>query len=111
MHKPKCWLLYGILPLMAGLFWLDSWMNIPSGEHQWLEGTIVLVGFGLMALWTRANQAALANEPPIQLHYLTPVDTEDDQALPLNLPPSMVSRDPQTDAQASPLSTAQYKNN
>ena len=60
--KPNAWVLFSILPFMAALLWLDGDLRIPVAVHQILEIGIVLLAFGLMALWVHANQAALIEE-------------------------------------------------
>ena len=57
--KPQWWLLYAVIPLMIVLFALESQMHGSLIEHRVMEFGIVLLTFGLMAMWVRANEAAL----------------------------------------------------
>lgn len=111
MHKPNYWLLYGILPLMTGLFWLDSRIRVASNGHQWLQAAIVLLGFGLMTVWLRANQAARIDESSTQLRYSDPCNTEDEPAFPLDPVTATAARDSKANARGSTISTVQYRNN
>jgi hypothetical protein len=60
--KPRWWLLYLTLPLMIGLFVLEGRLTEPDIVHRILELGIVIVCFGLMAVWVRANEDALIIE-------------------------------------------------
>ncbi len=60
--KPKWWLLYALLPIMAALLALDHLLNVPEPIHQIVEILILVLIFGLMALWVVANGAALSHD-------------------------------------------------
>ena len=60
--KPRWWLLYLTLPLMIGLLVLEGRLADPPIVHQILEFGIVIVCFGLMAVWVHASEGALLNE-------------------------------------------------
>lgn len=60
--RPSWWLLLCIVPLMIGLFVLDSFLDLPLMGHRFVEGGIVVLCFGLMNVWVRANYAALARD-------------------------------------------------
>lgn len=79
-HKPKWRLLYAILPLSAGLLWLDGRLTFQLQAHQLLETGIVLISFGLMALWVRANRTAAAEESTAHVVYWAPSDPHWDRA-------------------------------
>ncbi len=53
------WLVFALLPLMILLLFGDALLPESPFGHRVLEVGIVLVTFGLMALWVRANQHSL----------------------------------------------------
>ena len=53
---------YLALPLAVGLFWLQMQAPLPEAGHRIEEMGIVLLIYGLAALWLRANQQAIMNE-------------------------------------------------
>lgn len=59
---PKWGILYMVLPLSAGLFWLQMQAPWPEAGHRVAEVGIVLLTFGLVELWLRANRLAILNE-------------------------------------------------
>ena len=56
---PKWWLLYLTFPLLMGLFFLDSRLDIAAGAHELFQLSSVLVEFVLVQVWLRANASAL----------------------------------------------------
>jgi hypothetical protein len=60
--KPNWWTLFAILPLMVGLFAVESQLALPTLGHQIALIGIVFVFVGLVGLWTMANAVALAYE-------------------------------------------------
>ncbi len=56
------WHAYALVPLMIGLLVVEA--RIPDSllVHRVLEFGILLLAFGLMALWVHANQVALMEE-------------------------------------------------
>ncbi len=60
--KPNWWLLYLTVPLMIGLLFLEGHLQASPQVHRIMEFGIVVIGFGLMAMWVRANEGALVNE-------------------------------------------------
>jgi hypothetical protein len=60
--KPNWWLLYLTVPLMIGLLILEGRLSSPPLVHQIMELGIVVVSFGLMAVWVQANAGALQEE-------------------------------------------------
>lgn len=60
--RPQWWQMYLLVPLMIALLVLEGNMASPLPVHRLLQFGIVLVTFGLMALWAHGNQAALSNE-------------------------------------------------
>ena len=61
-QKANWWLVYATMPLMIALLLIEARIPGSLPAHRILEFGIVLLSFGLMALWVHANQAALANE-------------------------------------------------
>jgi hypothetical protein len=57
--NPKWWQLYLLLPLAVVLFVLERGLPFPTSGHQVVQIGIVLVIFGLVYFWLRANSAAL----------------------------------------------------
>jgi hypothetical protein len=59
--RPKWWQLYLTFPLLIVLFVLDARLKISARGHQVVQISIVLLVFGLIHVWLRANAAALSN--------------------------------------------------
>ena len=63
MSKPArgpLWtLLYALLPLLGGLFFLESRSTLPAWGHRAAQVGIVLFVFGLVERWIHWNEAAL----------------------------------------------------
>jgi hypothetical protein len=59
ISRPKWWLLYLLLPVLVGLFVIESKASISDADHRVVEVGIVLLVFGLFELWLRANDANL----------------------------------------------------
>ncbi len=57
ISRPKWWLLFLLLPVLVGLFVIDTKAPISDAGHRVLEVGIVLLVFGLIELWLRANDA------------------------------------------------------
>jgi hypothetical protein len=51
-----------IVPLAAGLFWLEMKTPLSETEHRAADVGIVLLIFGLVELWLRANRLAFFRE-------------------------------------------------
>jgi hypothetical protein len=56
----KWWQVYLTLPLLIVLFLLNSRLKISERGHQAVQIGIILLVYGLIHLWVKANQAALA---------------------------------------------------
>ncbi len=56
--RPKWWQLYLIFPLLIVLFIMDSRLKISSRGHQAVQIGIVLLVYGLIHLWLKANAKA-----------------------------------------------------
>jgi hypothetical protein len=58
--RPKWWQLYLTFPLLIVLFVADSRLKISSRGHQIVQIGIVLLVFGLIHIWIKANSSALS---------------------------------------------------
>ena len=65
---PKWWQIYLIFPLLIVLFILDHQLKISTRGHQAVQIGIVLIVYGLIHLWLRANATALAGMDREQAH-------------------------------------------
>ena len=68
-QNPRWWLLYLTMPLMIGLLVLEGRLPEPPVVHQIMEMGIVIVCFGLMAVWVHANEGARVNEEFEKEHW------------------------------------------
>jgi hypothetical protein len=59
--RPKWWQVYLTLPLLIALFILDSRLRLSVRGHQAVQIGIILLVYGLIHLWLKANAAALSN--------------------------------------------------
>ena len=59
---PKWGILYLVLPLTVGLFWLQMQSPLPEAGHRVAEVGVILLAYGLVAPWLRANRLAILNE-------------------------------------------------
>jgi hypothetical protein len=57
--RPTWWVLYAVLPLMAGLLVLEHRAAIPPVWHKFAQVGIVLCMHGLVWLWIKVNTIAL----------------------------------------------------
>ena len=57
--RPKWWQIYLTLPLLVTLFVADSKLKISSRGHQAVQIGIVLIVYGLIYLWIKANARAM----------------------------------------------------
>ena len=60
--RPTWWQLYLTFPLLIVLFVLDARLKISARGHQTVQIALVLLVFGLIHLWLRANASALSNK-------------------------------------------------
>ncbi|HMB24592.1 MAG: hypothetical protein ACM33V_11920 [Chloroflexota bacterium] len=58
--RPKWWQIYLTLPLLIALFIVDSRLKISPRGHQIVQIGIVLIVYGLIHLWLKANSGALS---------------------------------------------------
>ena len=61
-QRPSWWLLYISLPMMVSLFLLEMRLSLSDTGHRFAELIIVLIVFGSMSLWLKANTGALIQE-------------------------------------------------
>jgi len=57
--QPKWWQLYLIFPLLIALFAVDTRLTLSTLGHQVVQIGSVLIIFGLVHLWLKANASAL----------------------------------------------------
>jgi hypothetical protein len=60
--RPQWWQMFLLVPLMIVLLVLEGKVASPPPVHRFLQFGIVVVTFGLMALWVNMNQVTLFNE-------------------------------------------------
>lgn len=58
-RRPAWWLLYALVPLLAGLCVVEHRAPLSPGWHAGVQVGIVLFIYGLMWLWLRANRFRL----------------------------------------------------
>src|SRR5574341_498409 len=58
--RPKWWQVYLTLPLLIVLFVLDSQLKISTRGHAIVQSGILLLVYGLVHLWLKANARALS---------------------------------------------------
>jgi len=65
--RPKWWQVYLTLPLLIGLFILDNRLKLSLRGHQVVQVGIILLVYGLIHLWMKANARALSEMD--RVHY------------------------------------------
>lgn len=95
--RPKWWQIYLIFPLLIVLFILDHQLEISTRGHQAVQIGIVLIVYGLVHLWLRANASALSGMnreraygriTVIQFPAFQPPESSSENRLMLQLPDS-----------------------
>jgi hypothetical protein len=66
--NPKWWQLYLIFPLFMALFAVDNRLKISTRGHQAVQIGIILLIYGLVHLWLKANARALSGMDQRQPH-------------------------------------------
>jgi hypothetical protein len=66
--RPKWWQLYLTLPLLIVLFIMDNRLPITTRGHQVVQVGIVLLVYGLIHLWLKANASALSKMDQKRVH-------------------------------------------
>ena len=59
-NSPKWWQLYLTFPLLIALFVMDHRLKISTPGHQAVQIGIVLLVYGLIHLWLKANRSAFS---------------------------------------------------
>jgi hypothetical protein len=67
-QSPKWWLLYLTFPLLIALFAVDNRLKIPGQGHQAVQIGILILVFGLVHLWLKANSTALSRMDQKKYH-------------------------------------------
>ena len=65
---PKWWQVYLTVPLIIALFLLDSRLNFSERGHLVMQIGILLLTYGLIHLWLKANSTALSEMDQRQFH-------------------------------------------
>ncbi len=58
--RPKWWQVYLMFPLLIELFAVDSRLKLSTRGHQAIQIGIVLIVYGLIHAWLKANARALS---------------------------------------------------
>src|SRR5689334_15265368 len=58
--RPKWWQMYLTLPLLVALFSMDHRLKISTREHEAVQIGIILLVYGLIYWWIKANSRAIA---------------------------------------------------
>ena len=66
--RPKWWQVYFTLPLLVMLFVADSRLKISNRGHQVMQIGIVLLVYGLIHVWLKANAGAFSRMDREQDH-------------------------------------------
>jgi hypothetical protein len=66
--RPKWWQLYLTFPLLVALFMLDGRLKLSERGHQALQIGIILLVYGLVHFWLKANAMALSKMDQRQFH-------------------------------------------
>ncbi len=66
--RPKWWQVYLTFPLLIALFIMDSRLKISVRGHQVVQIGIILLVYGLIRLWLKANASALSKMDQEQVH-------------------------------------------
>jgi len=61
-RRPSWWQLWLLLPALGILAFLEARASLSPAGHRVVEVAIVLVVYGLVSVWLRANQARLLRE-------------------------------------------------
>jgi len=61
-RRPSWWQLWLLLPALGILAFLEARASLSPAGHTVVEVAIILVVYGLVSVWLRANQAELLRE-------------------------------------------------
>jgi hypothetical protein len=88
--RPKWWQVYLTFPLLVALFIMDTRLKLSTRGHQAVQIGSILLIYGLIRLWLKANATALLNMDQQQFHETVTVirvpayqisDTKNDKRL------------------------------
>jgi hypothetical protein len=71
--RPKWWQVYLTFPLLIVLFMADNHLKLSERGHQAVQIGIVLLVYGLVHLWLKANAKALSRMDQTQFHGIVTV--------------------------------------
>lgn len=66
--RPRWWQLYPTLPLLLVLFLVERRLRLSAGGHVVAQIGIVLLIYGLIDMWLRANARALSQADRDEIH-------------------------------------------
>ncbi|MCE9646175.1 MAG: hypothetical protein K8S20_09270 [Chloroflexi bacterium] len=66
--RPKWWQVYLTFPLLVGLFMVDTRLKLSSRGHQAVQIGSILLIYGLIRLWLKANATALMSMDQQRFH-------------------------------------------
>jgi len=66
--RPRWWQLYLTLPLLLVLFLVERRLRLSAGGHLAAQIGIVLLIYGLIDMWLRANARALSHADRDEIH-------------------------------------------
>jgi hypothetical protein len=66
-RRPAWWQLWLLFPVLGILAFLDVRVPLSTAGHRIVETGMVLVIFGLVAVWLRINRMAMLSEMPDRL--------------------------------------------
>ena len=70
-RRPSWWQLWLLFPVLGILAFLEVRASLSPAGHRVVEVSIILVVYGLVSVWLRANQAALLRESRDDLSQTT----------------------------------------
>jgi hypothetical protein len=81
---PKWWQVYLNFPLLIALFVLDSRLKVSTRGHQIVQIGIILLVYGLIHWWLKANRSALSKEDreqPVKIYKVIEIPPAESPAL------------------------------
>ena len=66
--RPKWWQVYLTFPLLIALFMLDTRLELSVRGHQAVQIGIILLIYGLVHLWLKANSTTISEMDQRQFH-------------------------------------------
>jgi hypothetical protein len=97
--RPRWWQLYLTFPLLLALFVIDNRLKISTRGHQAVQILIILLVYGLIHLWLKANARALSRMDQqsysgtvrvIQIPWTQDIDPSEQKRTLLQLPESEI---------------------